>query len=146
MNTDSNRIQDFDVALRDAFIGAFDDKKFVVQRFFRQWFREQGNAYFFLFKKNLSTTTIQFVELLSLLRIHTKDHCDAQQDLHFVTIRDFEINFNAVVAEVAKSPSKDRHDVIDSLMDYYSPMLRRLVAVELFFGSCTVFIPPHLTL
>lgn len=40
--------------------------------FFREWLRRRGTCYFFLFKKNLKVTNIQFADLLALMRSHFK--------------------------------------------------------------------------
>src|SRR5688500_7759228 len=39
--------------------------------FFRDWYRNYGQAYFVVFRKNLRVTNIQYAELLALLRCHS---------------------------------------------------------------------------
>src|SRR5438552_1091612 len=54
------------------------------------WFREQGKPYFFLFKKNLHVTNIQFGELIALVRTHLRfPGAGAVPYLRFVSHQEF---------------------------------------------------------
>lgn len=133
----------FDDPLRQALKSAEKDSGFSTATFFSKWFREFGHPYFFLFKKNLKVTNIQFAELTSLLRTHAHnsggDPC--QNGLQFFSVK----RFNAAVAELVNAfpsnPSRARCDLIAEL---YGSLLRNAVVTTAFFGSCAVFLPPHL--
>lgn len=81
-----------------AFKEAFNEQKVpdygtsgLGQAFFRVWMKQRGHAFFFLFKKNLNVTNIQFAELLSLVSRYTKNQYTAEQahSLQYVTSKDF---------------------------------------------------------
>lgn len=115
--------------------------------FFHLWFRQHGKAYYFLFKKNLSRTNIQFAELLRLVESHltwatpTKERL---QNLQIASIQEFLSGFETLDKELNKYYQDKTNQ--DRVLDLYEPMLKRLVLFETFFGSCSVFIPPHLRL
>src|SRR5271168_4113152 len=55
-----------DRSLRTKEFSGFDTRKF-----FASWYRQPKQAHFFLFRKNLKVTNIQFAELLALVRVHS---------------------------------------------------------------------------
>ncbi len=118
---------------------------FSVSDFYDKWFREHGKAYYFLFRKNLKVTNIQFAELLSLIRAHnkSKETDEPVHELQFLSVS----RFYEAVAEIVNSfPRKDdeprsRYELISRM--YYS-LLSRHVVVDTFYGSCAVYIPPNL--
>lgn len=57
--------------LVDCIVMSLDNSEFKWDIFFKKWFRENGTPYFFLFKKNLSVTNTQYVELFSLITRHS---------------------------------------------------------------------------
>src|SRR2546421_462915 len=61
------------------------------REFFSLWFRQRGQPIFFLFRKNLSQTNIQFTELLCLARthIHIRSAKDTSPNIQFVTLEAF---------------------------------------------------------
>jgi len=96
----------FEQSLRNALIESLRLKdKFVPEAFFNEWFRKLGVAHFFLFKKNLSCTNIQYAELIALIRLHTKGRVpsDAVRDLHFRTRTHF-LNDIATIFQTFKLP------------------------------------------
>src|SRR5260221_10886889 len=50
-----------------------DTQDFQWDVFFRLWFRTHGTPCFFLFKRHLGVTNMQYVELFSLLQLYCKD-------------------------------------------------------------------------
>jgi tRNA G10 N-methylase Trm11 len=116
---------------------------FSAEVFFRKWFRENGSAFFFLFRKNLKVTNIQFAELLSLLRSHTRSKSsDAPfHDLQFVSTAEFKDGINGIVDSFPIDKVNNRYELIAQL---YASLVVRNVVIDSFFGSCVVFIPPHL--
>lgn len=136
----------FDDEFRAALRSAGDPTQHVTsEQLFSAWFRSRGHSYFFLFTKNLSVTSLQHAELLSLVRVHVRDATGQAGHLQFLTVDDFFADFRSLLADLQRS-FEDRDALADALLELYGNWLRRLIVVELFYGSCTVFTPPHLNL
>lgn len=120
--------------------GRFDEAKF-----FRLWFDEHGDAYYFLFKKNLRVTNIQFVELLRLLRTYTfdRDTETRKHELLFLSSRDFKNELKALVEEDSEDGTvlQERLSHVSAL---YGDLIKRMVVLDTFYGSAAVFVPPNL--
>lgn len=137
----------FEEEFCDAVKYAYAKNVLKSNRFFSEWFRKRGKAFFFLFKKNLSTTDIQFAELMSLLQVHVKECNGKLKGLQFITLKDFLRNYDELFSDFQSKKNKVNVDELaGSLLKLYAPKLRRQIVVELFFGSCTVFLPPHIEL
>ena len=64
--------------------------RFSATKFFQAWFLSPNDALFFLFRKNLAVTNIDFPELLGLLRQHARySSGDSATDLSFTSPREF---------------------------------------------------------
>lgn len=122
--------------------GVFDPSKF-----FRLWFDEAGEAYFFLFKKNLRVTNIQFVELINLIRTYTYEISTKKRkrQLLFLSSRSFKTALQSLVEEdrEVSEVSQERLTLVSSL---YHELLDRMVVFDIFHGSAVVFLPPSLEL
>ncbi len=118
-------------------------RRFSDSKFFRRWFRLEGAGYFFLFRKNLKVTNIQFAELLALIRSHTrpKGRSGVFQDLQFLTAPEFRVALRELIESFPPPLDKKRCELIAKL---YAPILERQVVIESLFGSCAVYVPPHL--
>jgi hypothetical protein len=114
---------------------------FSPSRFFHEWFRVKGTATYFLFKKNLRVTNLQFAELLSLIRLHI--HGQPLANLHFASPGDYDA---ALVNLVTSFGEDDVERVNRVIAEQYGSLLRSTVVVRQFFGSAVVFTPPALTL
>lgn len=139
---------DFQDYLRNTLRDSFDDSgKFSATKLFFSWFRKHSTPYYFLFKKNLSCTNIQFSELLALVRVHAnvKGRGVKRQTLHFVTRQDFLTEFCDVAGSLSRA-SVDQEDFVQNFSNLYEEVLRPFIVIEPFFGSCTLFMPPHLEL
>jgi ribosomal protein S18 acetylase RimI-like enzyme len=113
-------------------------------RFFKHWFVSDHNrCLFFLFKKNLSVTDIQFAELLSLLKTHSQSVIFSPVDeLQFLSVDEFYDTVDKMIeAFLTKSPELSTYELMAKL---YQPIFARTVAIQSRFGSCEVYIPPHL--
>jgi 16S rRNA G966 N2-methylase RsmD len=145
--------QDVSNALRETFLASCSDEaknsivSFDANKFFTAWFRKNGSPYFFLFKKNLSTTNIQFAELVSLAKLHTVNLSTKTNkfDLHFFTVRDFINGIQQVVSDLASS-GISKSKLCDSFMGLYEEILENTVLLEVFRGSCSLFYPNHIEL
>ncbi|MDO8140669.1 MAG: hypothetical protein Q6358_04150 [Candidatus Brocadiales bacterium] len=138
----------FRETLKKALAGSFDkNKQLSSEEFFSKWFRQKGTPYFFLFKKNLSHTSMQYAEIISLIRVHTVNKSEERHKLNFIKVQEFIDHWRKLFEEQLSSYNKYTNDeLIDVIIDLYEEALSHIVAIELFFGSCTIFIPPHLTL
>lgn len=109
--------------------------------FFHNWFRTEGRAVFFLFKKNLKVTNLQFAELLSLIRSHISNEEGHPLDIQFVSPADFESTIRNTMETFRRDPNDPQHRYAE-LSRLYCDLLRRIIVVDSFFGSCAVFLPP----
>lgn len=120
-------------------------KHFHSSDFFKKWFTEEGCAYYFLFRKNLKITNIQFAELLALIRSHniSKETGKAVSDLQFLSPPEF---YTAIREIVESFPHKETNpkSKYELIADLYYSLLSRHIVVDSFFGSCAVFVPPSL--
>lgn len=153
--------EDFQEKLKEALNEVSNDKNPLSEKFFSKWFRQKGTPYFFLFKKNLSHTSMQYAEILALIRVHTVDNSGERHELHFLKTKDFIEHWGSLFKYIetqvkdietqVSSPTKPTReqlieDIIEDIIDLYGKVLFPIVAIELFFGSCIIFIPPHLKL
>ena len=118
---------------------------FQSSEFFADWFRSRGAAYTFVFKKNLKATNIQLAELVALLRSHTVHRGTATraEHLQFVSPAAFRENMRELVASFTEAGTS-LQDATATIFELYEPQFRELIAIEPFFGSCAVFVPPTL--
>lgn len=122
------------------------NKRFSPQSFFTKWFRDNGTPLFFLFKKNLGVTNIQFAELVALLRVHAqstiaKDHL---HQLQFASTSEFKQMFQQVGKEFLHS-APNVETAYELVPDLYSVLLRRVVVLDAYYGSSAVYLPPHIS-
>ncbi len=120
--------------------------KFRTDTFFATWFRRHGFALFFLFKKNLSVTNIQFSELLALVKEHArlKDGTHAGQ-LLFYSTEEFEKFLEVIVVPLVEgAPASGAN--FEQIAGLYQSIVEKIVVVNAYHGSCAIFLPPELTL
>jgi len=111
-----------------------------------EWFRKRGSTYFFLFKKNLDVTNLQFAELLALLRSHIKASDGAKiRDLQFISVDDFNRSVTELVESFGRDP-RDPRARYEKIARLYISLFRRTCIVTNFFGSCAIFLPPAINL
>lgn len=113
----------------------------TAQTFFRTWFR----PHFVLFRKNLSRTNLQFAELFALLKMCCRDSQSRHRELQFVARTDFLSGFGRLLEDLAAA-YQDQATFAAQAATMYCETFRSIVVVEPFFGSCSVFLPPHLEL
>lgn len=145
--TRNQHLNDFENKLIDTLTSSENDGKFLFSKFFSKWFREFGTSYFFLFKKNLKVTNIQFAELLALIRTHTKpkaEGCEPILGLQFLSVSEFKAAIFEIVNAFPCAGSESSGFQYNIIVNLYSSLLRRIIVIDSFFGSCVVFIPPHL--
>ncbi|HLY61048.1 MAG TPA: hypothetical protein VKV95_09890 [Terriglobia bacterium] len=132
--------------IRTCLVTSITDGMFAPRHFFQNWFRGNGSAYFFLFQKNLSVTNIQVAELLALLRSYTTrtDTGRAVRDLQFLSVQEFNSSVQSIVESYVSSHLAG--DTLKHIGSLYTDLLRNIVVIDLYFGSCAVFMPHNLSL
>lgn len=135
----------FENVLAQVLISSEENNNFSSSEFFKKWFLGNGSSYFFLFKKNLKVTNIQFAELLALIRTYTTptEGNEHIRDLLFRSTSEFNDAINGIVAAFSQDSNApdSQYELIAKL---YSSLLCRTIVVDCFFGSCVVFVPPEL--
>ncbi len=124
-----------------------DSHGFSPDGFFTAWFRKRPNAYFFLFLKNVTVTNLQFAELVALIEseVRPTETNPRVRGLQFASVADFKSTFSGLIKPFAQSLGDERSKA-QRFADIYGPVLERLIVLEIFSGSCAVYLPPHLTL
>jgi len=120
-------------------------QEFSPKTFFTEWFCNHDNAYFFLFRKNVKVTNLQFAELVALVEAEVTDSEAATRvpALQFATVADFNGTFAGLITPFAATGADGRTRA-QLFADIYGSVLERLVVVEVFSGACAVYLPPHL--
>ncbi|MGK2886596.1 MAG: hypothetical protein ACSLE8_17785 [Rhodococcus sp. (in: high G+C Gram-positive bacteria)] len=110
--------------------------------------KEQGNAYFFLYHKNLRVTNIQHAELIALVSTHTHEATTEAlvATLQFVSPADFIQTIDSLLESLPPTTTDDLPSRAGWFARTYAHLLYHTVAVETFFGSATIHLPPHLDL
>jgi hypothetical protein len=129
------------------------------EQIFRDWYVAHGKAYFFLFKKNLKVTNVQFAELHALIRVHSieRDVIARQldenlpRDLQFISSPDFHVFVDKMLQPFIRTHtsgevSAESLGELDSLIDHYARIFLNLIVFDSYFGSCVVYMPPTLDL
>lgn len=116
--------------------------------FFNEWFRLNGKPYYFLFKKNLGVTNTQFVELFSLAYNNSSIEFNRKKQPHLLfhptnRIRD---TFQSTINSLLENYDDKNDKVIIDFCNRYLDIYTNTVAVDLFHGSCTLFLPPGIDL
>jgi len=138
---------------------------------FNDWFIESGKAYYFLFKKNLKVTNIQFAELIALIRYTaSRNGRRVGSDLIFLSSREFKEsigelinsffldekfprkvmfgdvqNLDPTMGELGKYKITDiNRYCADRISEIYYALARNIVVADAFFGSCAIYLPPEL--
>lgn len=118
--------------------------RFDSSAFFKDWCFRRGKGFFFLFKKNLHVTNIQFAELIALIRLHTTFATGVPvKDLQFVSTTFFRQWVETIVNTLTPLNGKPKFDALARL---YGELFQRTIVVDSFYTSCSVFLPPALEL
>lgn len=123
---------------------------FQWDRFFQKWFRDQGTALLFLFRRHLGVTNAQYVELFSLLSTHADltngGNSRGRQELLFHTtsqVRSLVVESVNSLLDVSK---KERTARLYEFAALYADIFSSSVVVDMFYCSCATFLPPGVTL
>ncbi len=138
--------QSFKEYLANVLSSMYAKNKFNCENFFIEWFIKNGKAYSFLFKKDITVTNLQYAELISLLKVHIKPEHSKSAQLQFVSKQEFYNDFGPILCDVQMKSKQKPKEIEKAIVNLYGNTLKQVVALELFKGSCTVFLPPHLEL
>ncbi|MCK9414130.1 MAG: hypothetical protein M0Q53_17645 [Prolixibacteraceae bacterium] len=129
--------------LTKCIINSIDGFEFRWELFFKLWFRENGNPLFFLFKKNLSVTNTQYVELFSLLIKHSSSKFEDRKEpkLLFYSTEYIKITFSEVIMTLLEDYNPNETSKLLFFSKQYIDIFNSSVVVDMFFGSCAVFLP-----
>lgn len=111
--------------------------------FFRNWFRENGTPLFFLFKKNLSVTNTQFVELFSLITNYCKrsDKSIKFNKCLFYSTEHIKNTFSELITTLLEDYDPNDDSKLFHFAEKYLDIFISSIAVDMFFGSCAIFLP-----
>lgn len=125
-----------------------DHNEFQWEEFFRLWFRVQGSPLFFLFRKHLGVTNAQYAELISLIQNLTIDEDTGLSigQLVFQTTDTLKITIVETLNSILDSPKSRRSANIYKFANLYADVFAGTAAVDMFYCSCSVFLPPGLKL
>jgi len=117
--------------------------EFQWDRFFKRWFRDNAYPCYFLFKRHLGVTNTQYVELFSLLESHSStDSSSRIGRLLFHRTEQIRANLvESVNALLDVAPAERQHQ-IRAFAQRYAEIFASTVAVDMFYCSCAVFMPP----
>jgi hypothetical protein len=126
--------------LTTAFEHSISAENFDSSKFFREWYDRPNRAYFFLFRKNLRVTNLQFAELISLLQTYTTDQQTGKRkaQLLFLSTRALKDTIQDIATERG-SISRIDYKRCRLLAELYADLLSRIVVVDAFHGSAAVF-------
>jgi tRNA G10 N-methylase Trm11 len=129
--------------LKECIIKSIDIYEFKWEYFFKLWFREHGNPLFFLFKKNLSVTNTQYVELFSLLTKYSSNVLEKEKEpkLLFYSTELIKSTFSDLITSLLENYNPNDTSNLDFFALHYIEIFSSSVVVDMFFGSCAVFLP-----
>lgn len=139
--------------VKSALVAAFEEQKIpgyqtgsLAAAFFRLWMKEQGNAYYFLFQKNLRVTNMQHAELLALVSAYSFEiGGERRLPLQFTTSADFIAAVQALLDSVpANATSDDQDKIAEWFANTYAQLLFYTTTVDPLFGSASIHLPPHI--
>lgn len=126
-------------------IESIDGAEFHWETFFKKWYRENGQPYFFLFKKNLGVTNSQYSELFALLGIHSYNFLDpTQTKLLFYSTEHIRSTFSEAISSLLENYTPGDRIKIETFASRYIEVFGATIAVDMFYGSCAVFLPGNI--
>lgn len=127
--------------LSQGILRSIENQEFKWDLFFKYWYREQGTPLFFLFKKNLSVTNTQYAELFCLLNKYCKREDKEENKLLFYSTEHIKTTFTEVISTIIDDNISIETLYINTFSSQYIDIFKSSIAVDMFFGSCAVFLP-----
>lgn len=121
-----------------------DTREFQWDIFFHKWFRTYGNPYFFLFKKHLGVTNTQILELFALLDTYCIESPagNPKSQLLFHSTEHIKAAIVDILNSVLDAKEDTQTAAIDDFAERYIEALSSTVAVDLFYCSAAIALPP----
>lgn len=141
--------------LQDILINSTSDIEgvivFDVAKFYDDWFNNCGSGYTIFFKQNLDITNLQYAELYPLIRQYTQSKTSDTKDqpIHDVMFHSSE-DFKKAVEQLVYSYINGRN--INRPLDWsiffeaYGSLLSLGMVLDQRYGSCSLLVPPCLSL
>ncbi len=114
--------------------------------FFQNWFKTHGQPCYFLFRKHLGVTNTQYVELFALLQKHSKSSVYKKGTTHlmFHTTEQIKGTLIDSLNSVLDVEESQREKSIRDFSKTYTEVFCATVAIDLFYCSTSVLLPPGL--
>jgi hypothetical protein len=125
-----------------------DNNEFIWEDFFKHWFRERGKPCYFLFRKNLGVTNTQYVELFSLIQSLSliSGTSEISDCFLFRTTNEIRNTLTDAINSLLDEEDSKREQLIRGFANSYADAFARTAAIDLFYCSCSVFLPPGVEL
>lgn len=111
---------------------------FPAEDFFTKWFREKGQIFSIIFKKNHHVTNIQVAELVALLRAY---RTDARVPLAFLSVESYKEVLRHICGAFRDNTNR-RQFRWNAIASRYSRLINNTAAIDVMYGSCILFLPP----
>jgi len=140
MSTDTSDL------LTETILGSINQEKneFLWDDFFMRWFRMSGTPCYFLFRKHLGVTNTQYVELFSLIQSLSliSGTTEISDCFLFRTADDLRNTLSESINSLLDEDSSKREQLVRGFASNYADTFSRTAAIDLFYCSCSVFLPP----
>lgn len=143
---------DLTTKLANAFEAALDaqpnEDQSLRREFVQRWWREHDNGYFFLFKRNIRATNMQYAELVSLLNLHSLGEANRSDRLRLLTYEQAGSFISGICADMRDAIADDTSskEIAKELADGFIEFFSQAALVDPFACSCTVSLPPATSL
>lgn len=123
-----------------------ESRKFRWDSFFNKWYRQEGDPLFFLFKRHLGVTNTQYVELFSLLQNYANadTKVSPRHSLLFHSTSQIMQTLSLSMSSLLDEPNIEIDDAVGLFVDTYFDVFALTAAVDSYYCSCAVFLPPGL--
>lgn len=134
--------------LAEAFKAALDvqpnEDQSLSREFVKHWWREFDNGYFFLFKRNIRATNMQYAELVSLLRLHSHGIAPRGGQLSLLTYEQAATFISGICTDMRDEITlgTSPEEIANELADAFIELFEQAALIEPFACSCTVSLPP----
>jgi 16S rRNA G966 N2-methylase RsmD len=129
--------------------------------FYNEWYQRRGTSYYFLFKKNLNITNMQYAEFISLLKCHVSQIqnslpvSSSRESIHeptFTNADEVKEVLSTMIGDffIDQPQIWDNADALSRRISFvsnnYEKLLHNILVLNPYFGSTTVYLPPNMGL
>lgn len=117
------------------------------REFVQRWWREKDNGHFFLFKRNIRATNMQYAELISLLNLYSGGESPRSRRLRFLTYEQAGRFISGLCADMRGAMTKgvSTADIAQELAHSFIEFFSQAALIDPFACSCTVALPPSVS-